>query len=63
MEIGDGEAEAGGGLEASAGRVHSNCWRREGVVGWEDEGPPVLAIMVRSIWGSGEDVVPSAGGQ
>lgn len=36
MEVGDGEAETGGGLETAGGGVHSDCWGREGVVGGED---------------------------
>ncbi len=39
--------------------MHSDGGGCEGVVGWEDQGAPVLAVMVGCIWGTGEDVVPS----
>lgn len=60
VEVGDGEAEARRGLEAARGRVHADRGGREGVVGREDEGAPVLAAVVRSVFGAGYDVVPSA---
>ena len=46
VEIADAEAEAGGGLEAAGGGVHSDGGRGEGVVGGEEEGAPVLAVVV-----------------
>ena len=33
-------------------------WRK-GVVWWEHEGPPILAIVVGGFGGAGEDIVPS----
>lgn len=39
--------------------MHTDCGWCEGVVRWEHEGSPVLAVVVGSVWGSGEDVVPS----
>lgn len=60
MEVGDGKAKTGRGREAAGGRVHADRGRGEGVVRWEDEGPPVLALVVGSVFGTGEDVVPSA---
>ncbi len=40
--------------------MHSDRGRREGVVGREDQGSPVLTIMVGCVWWAGENVVPSA---
>lgn len=60
MEVGDREAEAGRGLEAAGRGVHSDCWGCEGVVWGEDQGAPVLAVVVRCLWGAGEDVMPPA---
>lgn len=40
--------------------MHADRGRGEGVVGREDEGAPVLALVVRSVFGAGEDVVPPA---
>lgn len=59
MEVGDGETEASGGLEATAGRVHADGGGCERVVGWKDEGAPVLAVMVWGFRWAGEDVMPS----
>lgn len=59
VEVGDGEAEAGRGLEAAGGGVHSDGWRGEGVVGREHERAPVLAAVVGSVFGAGDYVVPS----
>lgn len=39
--------------------MHSDCGRSEGVIGWEDEGSPVLAIVVRCCWRSSYDIMPS----
>ena len=61
MEVGDGEAEAGGGLEAAGGSVHSDGGRCEGVVWGEDERAPVLTIVVGCVWWTGEDIMPSVG--
>ena len=58
MEVGDGEAETGGGLEAAGGSVHSDCGGSEGVVGWEYERAPVLAIVIGSCWWAGYDIMP-----
>lgn len=58
MEIADAEAEAGRGLEAARGRVHPDGRGSEGVVGWEEEGPPVLPVFVGGGGRAGEDVVP-----
>lgn len=60
MEIGDGEAETGGRLETPGWSVHSDRGGCEGVVCWEDEGAPVLAIVVRCIGWAGENIMPSA---
>lgn len=59
MEVGNGEAEAGGWLETARRCVHPDRGRREGVVGWEQEGTPVLTIFIRSFGWASEDVVPS----
>lgn len=61
VEVGDGEAESRGGLETAGRRVHANGRRCEGVVGWEDEGSPVLAIVVGRLLGAGDYVVPPVG--
>lgn len=58
MEIADGEAEAGGGLEAPGGCVHPDRGWREGVVGREEEGAPVLAVLVGGSGRASQDVVP-----
>jgi len=58
VEIGDGEAEAGRRLETARRGVHSDRGRSEGIVGRENQGSPVLAIVIRCVWRSGEDVVP-----
>lgn len=39
--------------------MHADGGRSEGVVGREDQGAPVLAVVVRGILGAGDDVVPS----
>ena len=59
MEIGDAEAETGGGLEAAGGGVHSDGGWGEGVVGWKHESAPVLTIFIRCFGRTGEDVMPS----
>ena len=38
--------------------MHADGGRSEGIFGWEDEGPPVLAVVVRGVWGAGDKVVP-----
>jgi hypothetical protein len=58
VEVGDAQAEAGGGLEAAAGRVHADRWWGEGVVGWEHERAPVLPAFVGGVGRAGEDIVP-----
>lgn len=58
MEIADGEAEAGGGLEAPGGGVHTYGGGREGVGGGEEERAPVLAVVVGGRGRAGQDVVP-----
>lgn len=58
MEIADGEAEAGGGLEAARWSMHADGGRGEGVVGGEEEGSPVLAVVVGGFGRAGQDVVP-----
>ena len=58
MEVGYAEAQACAGLEAAGRGVHANGGRREGVVGWEHEGAPVLAAFVWCLGRAGEDVVP-----
>lgn len=62
MEVGNGEAEAGRGLETAAGRVHADGGGREGIGGREDESAPILAVMVGRVGGASEDVVPSRDG-
>lgn len=39
--------------------MHADCGRSEWVVGWEDEGAPILTAMVGSVFGTGDYVVPS----
>ena len=39
--------------------MHSDCWGCKRVVGWEDEGAPVLAVEVGGVWWAGEDIMPS----
>ena len=58
MEVGDAQTQFGRGLETAGWRVHADCRRGEGVVGWELEDAPVLAVGVGGVGGSGEDVVP-----
>ncbi len=41
--------------------MHSDCGGCERVVRWEDQGTPVLAVVVGCIWWAGEDIMPSAG--
>ena len=38
--------------------MHADGGWSKGIGGWEEEGAPVLAIHVRSVWWTGEDVVP-----
>lgn len=38
--------------------MHADCGRGEGVFGGKGESSPVLAIVIRSVWWAGEDVVP-----
>lgn len=38
--------------------MHADGGGCEGVVGGEDEGSPVLAVVVGCIWGAGEDIMP-----
>jgi len=59
VEIRNGEAETGRGLESSTRGVHLNCWGRKGVIGRKHQGAPVLAIVVGCVGRAGEDVVPS----
>lgn len=63
VEVRDGEAEARRRLEAARGRVHPDRGRRERVVGREDERSPVLAAMVRAVFGARDDVVPPVDGE
>lgn len=58
MEVRDGEAQAGRGLEASAGSVHADRGRGEGVVRREHQRAPVLAAGVGRAGRPGQDVVP-----
>lgn len=39
--------------------MHADCGWCEGVGGREDEGAPVLAVVVGGVRWTGEDVVPS----
>lgn len=59
MEVGDGEAEARRWLKATGRSVHSDSWGRERVIRGEDQSSPVLAAMVRCVFGTGDDIVPS----
>lgn len=38
--------------------MHADRGWSKGVGGWEEEGAPVLAVHVGSVWGAGKDVVP-----
>lgn len=38
--------------------MHADSRRGEWIVRGKDEGAPVLALVVRGIFGAGEDVVP-----
>lgn len=38
--------------------MHTDRRWSKGIGGWEEEGAPVLAVHVGSIWGTGKDVVP-----
>lgn len=58
MEIADAEAEAGRGLESAGGGMHTDCRGSEGIVGWEHEGAPVLAVVVGCLFWTGDYVVP-----
>ena len=62
MEVGDGEAEAGGGLETAGGSVHSDGGGCEGVISREDECAPVLAVVIGCVRWAGEDIMPSVRG-
>lgn len=48
VEVADAETEAGGWLEATTGGVHPDGRRGKRVLGREDQGAPILAIL---IWG------------
>jgi hypothetical protein len=41
--------------------VHADSRGCEGVIWGEDEGAPVLSVMVRCVWRAGEDIMPSMG--
>ena len=58
VEIRDRQAEASRGLEAPAGGVHADRGRGERVSGGEEEGAPVLAVVVGRVGGAGDNVVP-----
>ena len=58
MEIADAEAEAGGRLETSRWGVHADGRWGEWVVGGEEEGAPVLAVVVGGRGRAGDYVVP-----
>lgn len=38
--------------------MHTDCRGRKRVCWREEEGAPVLAVVVGGAWGAGEDVVP-----
>lgn len=38
--------------------MHADRGGSKGVVGWEEECAPVLAVYVGGVWGAREDVVP-----
>jgi hypothetical protein len=61
VKIRNRETKSCAGLEAGRWSVHTNCRRSEGIVGREDERPPVLTVMVGSIWRTGDYIVPSVG--
>lgn len=58
MKVGDGKTESGRGLEPAGWGVHANRWGRKRVVWGENEGAPVLAMMVRCIFRSRENIMP-----
>ena len=58
MEITDAETKPCGGLEAAGRGVHADGRGSKGVVGWEDESSPVLAVFVGGVGWAGQDVVP-----
>ena len=58
MEIRYAQTQACRRLEAAARRVHADGGRREGVLGREGEGAPVLPVLVWGFGRAGEDVVP-----
>lgn len=45
-------------MKAAARSVHADRRRGKGVVGWEEEGAPILAAGVGGGRGPSEDVVP-----
>lgn len=63
MKIGDTETKTGGGLEPTRWGVHSDCGRGEGIVGWEHQSSPILAIVIWGLFRTGDYVVPSVGCQ
>jgi len=58
VEVRDGQTKSRGGLESSRWCVHSNSRRSERVVWWEDEGTPVLTVVVWGLLRAGYYVVP-----
>lgn len=58
VEVGDAEAEARRGLEATGGRVHADGGRGERIVGREHQGAPVLTAVIRGAGRTRENVVP-----
>lgn len=58
MKVGDGQAEARRWLKATGRSVHSDSRGRERVIRGEDQSSPVLAAMIRCVFGTGDDIVP-----
>lgn len=45
-------------MKAPRGGVHADRGWSKRIGGWEEERAPVLAVHVRSVWWTGEDVMP-----
>jgi hypothetical protein len=59
VEVGDAQAEAGGGLEAAGGSVHFYSGWGDGVDWGEYQRAPVLAVVIGGFGWAGENVMPS----
>lgn len=45
-------------METAGGGMHSDCGGCEGVVWRENQGAPILTIVVGCVWRAGKDIMP-----